>query len=657
MPAQSNRQKPERRASEERYRVLFENSTDAILIIEGNQFVDCNQATVRMLGFQSKEKLLQTHPSELSPEYQPDGRLSFEKANEMIAIAFAKGSHRFEWAHQRAAGEVFPVEVLLTAIPGQGQQILHVVWREISDRKQAEKERRHSEARFRDFADSAADWFWEMGPDLRFTYLAGRVEEVMELKPEQIIGKTRPEIYGENYDLDSSAWQQHLIRLNSHQSFSDFEIPWRSPAGQLRFISLSGRPFFDEKDDFQGYRGTGRDITERKQTEVELNRLRNYLSNIIDSMPSVLIGVDGDGVVTQWNSEASRKTGISAESALGRPLPEVFPRLANLMEVVKDAISFRQKHINPKRAFQVNNETHFEDVTVYPLTANGVDGAVIRVDDITERVRIEEMVVQSEKMLSVGGLAAGMAHEINNPLAGIIQTATVLTNRLTHNLPENERVANQLGTSMDAISAFMDIRGVPKMLKGIRDSGARAADIVMNMLNFARKEGQGRSSLDLAQLIDRTVALADSDYDLRSKQDFRKIKIIREYEENLPLVSGESGTLQQVILNILRNGAEAMQGVEQNQDQPHQFILRLAKEDAARMVRIEIEDNGPGMDEDTCKRIFEPFFTTKPVGLGTGLGLSVSYFIVTENHGGEMTVRSQPGKGSNFIIRLPLNGK
>ena len=122
------------------YRELFERSADAILIIEGETFVDCNQATVDMLRYDSKESLLQTHPSELSPPTQPDGRQSFEKANEMIAIAFERGSHRFEWDHLRADGDVFPVEVLLTAVQEEGARRLHVVWRDITERKALENQ-------------------------------------------------------------------------------------------------------------------------------------------------------------------------------------------------------------------------------------------------------------------------------------------------------------------------------------------------------------------------------------------------------------------------------------------------------------------------------------------------------------------------------------
>ncbi|MCZ7685960.1 MAG: ATP-binding protein [Sandaracinaceae bacterium] len=127
------------------YRELFERSADAILIIEGETFVDCNEATVRMLRYESREQVLETHPAQLSPPTQPDGRDSYEKANEMIALAFQKGSHRFEWEHVRANGEVFPVEVLLTAVQRGDERILHVVWRDITERKQLEAHLRQSQ--------------------------------------------------------------------------------------------------------------------------------------------------------------------------------------------------------------------------------------------------------------------------------------------------------------------------------------------------------------------------------------------------------------------------------------------------------------------------------------------------------------------------------
>ena len=128
----------------------------------------------------------------------------------------------------------------------------------------------------------------------------------------------------------------------------------------------------------------------------------------------------------------------------------------------------------------------------------------------------------------------------------------------------------------------------------------------------------------------------------------------KEYEKNLPMVPCEASKIQQVMLNILRNGAQAMESHDAGNDYTPCFNIRLTTEKDAGMMRIEIQDNGPGMTEKTRKKIFEPFYTTKAVGEGTGLGLSVSYFIIVENHGGTMDVVSSPGKGAKFIIRLPL---
>ena len=393
-------------------------------------------------------------------------------------------------------------------------------------------------------------------------------------------------------------------------------------------------------------------ITERKRAESELRRLRNYLSNIINSMPSVLVGVDADGKITQWNVEAYRITGVSEDHALGQPLHQVFPRLEAEMERLKEAVRSREVQSNLKQPRLEDGEILYEDITIFPLVTNGVEGAVVRIDDVTERVRIEEMIVQSEKMLSVGGLAAGMAHEINNPLAGIIQTASVLTNRLNsgRDIPANLRAAAEAGTTIEAVHRFMELRDVPRMLDAINQSGRRVAAIVQNMLSFARKSNNMISTYDLNEVLDKTLDLAATDYDLKKHYDFKRIKILKEYDTELPPAPCESSKIQQVLFNILRNGAEAMQDAEVKTPT---FILRTYYEENRNMACIEITDNGPGMDEETRKRVFEPFFTTKPPGKGTGLGLSVSYFIITENHKGIIEVDSQLGKGSVFTIHLP----
>ena len=426
------------------------------------------------------------------------------------------------------------------------------------------------------------------------------------------------------------------------------EIPRDDELGELSTDFSIMRDTIKQKID-----GQNRDISERKKAEQELRHLRNYLTNIIDSMPSVLVGVDAAGRVTQWNKTAEKVTGVKAVVAQGKRLVDVFPQMQVDMGTVAESIRSRETRYEKKQKQTPEKEIYYEDVTIYPLIANGVEGAVIRIDDVSDKVRMEEMVVQSEKMLSVGGLAAGMAHEINNPLAGMVQTANVMAARLggDTDIAANIRAAESAGVSLAGVRAFMAERGIPRMLDTINESGLRIAEIVNNMLSFARKSDSGISLQDMSVIMDKTLELASTDYDLKKDHDFKQIKIKRDYEPNLPVVPCEVAKIQQVLLNIFRNGAQAMQDSETTTPA---FIVRTFFDKERNMVCAEVENNGPGMPEAIQKRIFEPFFTTKPVGIGTGLGLSVAYFIITENHGGELSVKSTPGSGTVFIIRLPL---
>ena len=345
---------------------------------------------------------------------------------------------------------------------------------------------------------------------------------------------------------------------------------------------------------------------------------------------------------------------MSFEAVRFQPLSHVFPRLADEMTRIQKSIRERRVISTPKMPRKAEHEIRFEDLTVFPLMADGVEGAVIRVDDVTQQVRMEEMMVQSEKMLSVGGLAAGMAHEVNNPLAGILQSVSILENRLLGDLPANRRAAEAAGITMDGLRAYLTSRKLPDMIGNIRESGTRAADIVRNMLSFVRKSNRVVTRQDLGGLLDRTVELVCTDYDMKKRYDFKQIQITRNYDPLLPPIPCEASKLQQVFMNILKNGAEAM---VETVDAPDPPAFELRVKDDGDMLRVEIEDNGPGMDDNTRRRIFEPFFTTKPVGFGTGLGLSVAYFIITEDHGGEMRLQTVDGGATCFVIRLPKAGR
>lgn len=275
---------------------------------------------------------------------------------------------------------------------------------------------------------------------------------------------------------------------------------------------------------------------------------------------------------------------------------------------------------------------------------------LVFLSDITEKRKSFELMIQTEKMMSLGGLAAGMAHELNNPLGGMLQGAQNIRRRLSTELKTNMQVASETGLNLSHLQAYLEKRDIYSLLQGIQESGKKASEIITNMLQFSRKSESKLAPTDLIQLMENTLDLAGKDYNLKKKFDFRSIEIIREFEPELPSIPCTETEIEQVLLNLLKNAAWAM--MKNPQLTPHQITLRLGLEN--KFARIEVEDNGPGMDKKTRNRIFEPFFTTKPVGEGTGLGLSISYMIITQNHQGTLEVESEPGKGARFIIRLPL---
>jgi signal transduction histidine kinase len=188
------------------------------------------------------------------------------------------------------------------------------------------------------------------------------------------------------------------------------------------------------------------------------------------------------------------------------------------------------------------------------------------------------------------------------------------------------------------------------LLQAARDAGSRAAKIVSNMLEFSRKSESNIAYTDLNQLLDKAVALCRNDYDMENKYDFMRIIIEKEYDPTLGPVPCTATRIEQVLLNLIGNAAHAM--AEAREGSPPPKVILRTRSDGEYAV-IEIQDNGPGMTDEVKRRVFEPFYSTKQVGHGTGLGLSVSYFIITENHKGTITVESEPGKGAKFTIRLP----
>jgi nitrogen-specific signal transduction histidine kinase/HAMP domain-containing protein len=424
----------------------------------------------------------------------------------------------------------------------------------------------------------------------------------------------------------------------------------KAEQARLRAIELSTKMHeSNERLEFE--------VKVRARVEHKLTDFQHYLNNIIDSMPSAIIAIDHELKVTQWNKGATTITQIDRDDAIYQPLEESCGFLFPYLNLITDSL---EKHLTNKiERIQYNNgdKNSFLDMTVYPLLDTNRSGAVIRIDDVTQRIQMEDMMVQSEKMLSLGGLAAGMAHEINNPLGAVVQTVQNIKRRLNPSLKRNVDTAIAIDTDMETICEYMEEREIFSFLNNISQAGERAATIVKNMLQFSRQSDKELQPQNLHHIIERSINIAKNEYDLSSGYDFKSIDLVKDFDYTMPDVPCISSEIEQVILNLLKNASQALVEYKAQKEFDMDWYSQIqiytrAKDHCAEII---IEDNGPGMDEETAKHIFEPFFTTKDVGMGTGLGLSVSFFIITNHHAGQMRVDSTLGAGTRFTITLPIN--
>ena len=477
-------------------------------------------------------------------------------------------------------------------------------------------------------------------------------EALLGLPRNDIIGRTvfdlaKPEIARAAHSIDMGILATGIAKA--------CELPLQTSSGERTFL-FNKAPYLDADGNTRGLVTVLTDLTERKQAEEALRESEAKFRRVLGGMLEGYVNTTQEGTITDFNSAYLDMLGYSDEELRLLTYQQVTPAKWHVQEarIIDELVM--------KRGYSDFYEKEYirKDGTIVPVelrtyllcdSRGNPVGLWAFVRDISERRHMQETMVQNEKMMSVGGLAAGMAHEINNPLSGILQSAQVMSLRLKDDLPANRAQAEALGCDFAAMSKYLEQRGVLTMLAGIRESAARAARIVANMLDFSRRSDGEKIPFDLNVLLDAAIELCASDYDLQKKHDFRRIALERDYDTGLPPTPCTPTQIEQVVMNILRNAAQAMANRPPGSE-PARIALRTRREGG--MARIDIEDNGPGMDETTRKRIFEPFFTTKKPGDGTGLGLSVSYYIISNNHDGSLEAESAPGLGTRFVIRLPL---
>ena len=364
----------------------------------------------------------------------------------------------------------------------------------------------------------------------------------------------------------------------------------------------------------------------------EVKRTKSYLNNIIDSMPSILVGIDVDGTITSINKTAEKRYEIRRQDIIGKNVQDIFTEykdiIDNIIVSLKSGMYFSQNGIKER----YKDKDMIVNISAYPLVATDTQGAVIRIDDVTREHKMEQELSQTRKMDAIGQLAGGVAHDFNNMLGGIMGAAELLDLEL-EDQPEN----------------------ITTLLKLILSTTDRASDLTKKLLAFGRKGKIASTAIDINSILNDTIAILKRSIN-------KKIAISCINEANNNFVVGDNSALQNAFMNLGINAGHAMESNGGNELtyttrntilSPEYCEISPFDIEPGEYIEIEVRDKGTGISEENLKNIFEPFFTTKEEGKGTGLGLAAVYGTVTDHHGA-ITVYSELGVGTVFHIFLPV---
>ena len=495
------------------------------------------------------------------------------------------------------------------AMPYQGR-LIYAAARDITERKRAEEALRGSEQRFRSLVETTSDWVWEVDRDGRYSYSSPKVKEVLGYEPDEIIGKTPFDLMPAEEAIRVS--DQVSESMGERRPFSGVENVNLRKDGRWVVLETSGVPVFGGTGEFRGYRGIDRDVTERKHAEEALRASETLYRQLIEQAADGIFLADPNGKFILTNSATRRLLGYTEEemrrlSVLDTYLPEE-----------REEARMRQTQIRAGRSLTFARRMLRKDGSVVEIEVSSArlrDGrlqAIVR--DVSERKRLEERLLQSQKMDAIGNLAGGVAHDFNNLLQAMLTDALLLS------------------------EAAEDPARVRKGAKNLEREIMRGGSLTRQLLVFSRRETTKPELLDLNEAARAATAL------LR--------RLLRENIELIVKLTSEPlrvlvdhGQLDQVLMNLAVNAADAM-------PEGGRLVIRTGR--TGSQAWIAVEDTGPGIPDDIRGRIFEPFFTTKSAGKGTGLGLSVVHGIVTR-HGGTVAVDSRAGSGATFTVHLPLS--
>ena len=617
------------RESKNKLQVLYDSSSDAIMLLDEKGFFDCNNATLRLFGCSTKEEFCGRHPADFSPPTQPDGTDSMRYAKNNIAFALKKGNKRFEHLHRRLDSTDFPADVLLDALMLGGKKVLQARVFDITGRKRAEEQIRLANERLQYliFSSAAVIYTAKPSPDYEITFIS---ENILQMTG-----------YLSNVFLDNSGFWFEQIHPEDRQRILNelprifeqevytLEYRLRRKDGTYIWVHDDKKLVLDMENKPLEIISYALDITSRKQAEEALQKSEEkYRKFFEEDLTGDYISAP-DGRLLFCNPAFIKIFGFeSIEEAMNCNMNSLYPD--------KEAREAFLKELKIKKKLKLN-EVELRNCRGKPIyVIQNVIGNFNQNDDLvaiqgylldlTEKKKLEEQLLGAQKMEAVGKLAGGVAHDFNNLL-------TVIN-----------------GYSEIILTQSLDKESARKHIEQIKKAGERAASLTTQLLIFSRRQ------IIQPKIINLNSVVSDVEKILR--------RLIGEDIELVTMLDKESGNIKadpsqidQVIMNLAVNARDAMpkggkliietKKVYLDKD----YAKRHLSVKPGAYIMLAISDTGVGMDAETKSKIFEPFFTTKERGKGTGLGLSTVYGIVKQS-GGNIWVYSEPGKGTTFKIYL-----
>lgn len=619
---QSVEDEQERKRAEANYRSIFENAVEGIFqTTPEGRFLAANPATARMFGYDSPAELISA-VTNLAQQVYVDADHRAEITRRLEQDGEAKG---FETQGRCKDNRIIWISINARAIRDATGKTRYYEGTlvDITAHKRSEEALRNAEALYHSLVENLPQCMFRKDLSGRLTFADRHHCQMLGRSLEEVLGKTDADFYPEEMAEKYKRDDEQVI--TSGEKFETIEKNC-GPDGQERFVNVVKTPLRDGDGRIIGVQGVYWDVTERQRAEQERVRLATAVEQAAES----IVITDANGAIQYVNPAFEQISGYSKQEAIGQN-----PRV---LKSGKHDAAFYQKvwstllrgevwhgHFINRRK---DGEIYEEDASITPIrNSAGIIVNYIAVKrDVTQEVVLEGQLRQSQKMEALGTLAGGVAHEINNPINGIMNYAQLISDRLPP----------------DSV--------LRKFTTEIIKEANRVAQIVRNLLTFARKEKPLRQTTSLNDIINDALSL------MRTVMRHDQITLALDIPEGLPPVECHGQQIQQVVMNLLTNARDAL---NEKYPQYHEdkIILmaarRFVKEDKS-WIRLTVEDHGAGIPREIRGRLFDPFFTTKLGKGGTGLGLAISHGIV-KDHSGELHFDTETGHFTRFHVDLPVS--